>query len=279
MLLILHILTSLAHSEAFLHAFIIFLVCVTPFIAFAQTPPNACPSGQYVISQLANTGQACGTVAYGNVTGAPTNVSSFTNDAGYITSSSLTPYATTSALTSGLAAKLSIPTGTSGQFLNGLGAPVSAPAGQVQSNWTEANTGLDDYILNKPPARSFNNTPARTIQTVAAAGNGWQLSTVQDANVSYSVLVTVTASITSGQSGYVVVEICPTNSSTAANWVEVARTSSSQIYTLAIAIQGVQASGVPMEAIVPAGYYVRLRSVNVTGTPTYAFVSGQEVLL
>lgn len=126
--------------------------------------------------------------------------------------------------------------------------------------------------------RTFNNAPSRTIQTVAAAGNGFQLSATQDALVSYGVLITVTASISSGQSGYVVLEICPTNSATAANWLEIGRVSSSQIYTLAVAIQGVQGAGGVLSGEVPAGYYARLRSANVTGTPAYSYVDGQEVL-
>lgn len=128
-------------------------------------------------------------------------------------------------------------------------------------------------------SKVFNNAPSHAIQTVAASGNGWQISSGRDSQISYSVLINVTASISSGQSGYVVLEICPTNSSTAANWLEVARTSSSQVYTLAIALQGVQGAGASLTALVPAGYYTRLRSVNVTGTPTYSFVSGQEVQL
>lgn len=125
----------------------------------------------------------------------------------------------------------------------------------------------------------YNNAPSHPIQTVAASANGFQLSATRDAEVSYSVLITVTASIASGQSGYVVLEICPTNSAVAANWIEVARASSSQVYTLAIALQGVQGAGSSMFIRIPAGYYARLRSVNVTGTPAYSFVSGQEVQL
>lgn len=63
----------------------------------------------------------------------PTVVSAFTNDAGYLTSTALTPYllsatasstyATQSALTSGLAGKFNNPAGTSVQYLDGTGAP------------------------------------------------------------------------------------------------------------------------------------------------------------
>lgn len=143
----------------------------------------------------------------------------------------------------------------------------------------EINNGAGWSALATAISRSFNNAPSHPIQTVAAAANGFQVSATRDAQVSYSVLVTVTASIVSGQSGYIVLEICPTNSAVAANWLELGRVSSSQVYTLAVTLQGVQGAGGVLSDIVPAGYYARLRSVNVTGAPTYGYVSGQEVLL
>lgn len=174
---------------------------------------------------------------------------------------------------------------------NGIPIPMGNTAQRASLSGTatiryNTDTGSLEYsiddtnwpVISVVTARSFNNAPTHPIQTVAAAANGFQLSTTRDALVSYSVLITVTASISSGQSGYVVLEISPTNSTSAASWVEVGRISASQIYTLAIALQGVQTSGTPVNAVVPAGYYARLRSVNVTGTPTYSFVSGQEVL-
>lgn len=192
---------------------------------------------------------------------------------------------------------------TSGQFVNSMLANTGQTCGttpaQVNADWNAVSGAAQ--ILNEPTslppsgaaggslagtypnptliARSFNNAPSHTIQTVAAAANGFQLSTTRDAETFYSVLITVTASIASGQSGYVVLEICPTNSAVAANWLEIGRVSSSQVYTLAVALQGVQGAGAAMGGLVPAGYFARLRSVNVTGTPTFAYVSGQEVLL
>lgn len=283
-----HLISFILHwSGPIFHCLIIIGLLFSSVNALAQTAPYQCMSGQLVTSQLANTGQSCSALSYTDLTNQPTNVSTFTNDVPYLTGAALTPYlsigsasstyltqsnasstyltqsgaasiyATQSALASGLAGKFNNPTGTNTQCVLGDGSIGTCPT----------------------IPRSFNNAPARAIQTVAAAGNGWQISTTRDSQVSYSSLITVTASISSGQSGYVVMEICPTNSSTAANWVEVGRASSSQVYTLAVAIQGVQGAGQELETIVPAGYFVRLRSVNVTGTPTFTYVSGQEVLL
>lgn len=132
--------------------------------------------------------------------------------------------------------------------------------------------------LAAPVSLSFTNNASRTIQTVAAAGNGWQLSSTRNADVSYSVTIGTTVSLSGNSGGYVVLEVAATNSSTAANWQEVARVSSGQSGTLVIGLVLNQTGGGCLTATVPAGYYVRLRSVNTAGTPSYTYNSGQEVL-
>lgn len=126
--------------------------------------------------------------------------------------------------------------------------------------------------------RVFQNAPSRTIQTVAASANGWQLSTTRDASVGYACSITTSATIGGASTGYLVLEICSTNSATAANWQEIDRITNSQTITLAVALQSIQVISASIRGIVPAGYYVRARSVASSGTPTFAFVSGQEVL-
>lgn len=128
-------------------------------------------------------------------------------------------------------------------------------------------------------AWAFTNNPTRTIQTVAAAGNGWQLSATRNSMAAYSTNVSTTATIGGTSDGYVVMEVCSTNSAVAANWQEVCRTRNGQAITLAIALQSTQNISGHLMGIIPSGWYVRLRSVNTSGTPVYAFVSGQEVLL
>lgn len=128
-----------------------------------------------------------------------------------------------------------------------------------------------------PLTKTYNFAPSHAIQTVAAAGNGFQLATNRDAEVTYSVSISTTATIGGASTGYVVLEIAATNSSTASDWKEVGRITNSQTITLAIALQSVQIISGALNGIIPAGYYARLRSVNSSGTPTYAFLSGEEV--
>lgn len=127
--------------------------------------------------------------------------------------------------------------------------------------------------------RSFNNTPGRSIVTGTGA-TGFQPSSTRDAIVNYSVTITTAVQIglATNVDGYVVLEIAPTNSATAGDWVEIARTPQAQNIGIALALSSTQKGGGNLTGGVPAGYYAKIRSVNVAGTPTYAYNSGQEVL-
>lgn len=153
----------------------------------------------------------------------------------------------------------------------------SAPA-----DWN-ATVGMTGFIKNKPTlpsARSFNNAASHALVTTAAAANGFQLSTTRDSSVSYTTTISVTASIAGAGTGYVVLEICPTNSAVAASWVEIARFGNSQSFSLAITLAGIQALDGHVGGMIPAGYYARLRQVSVTGTVSFgANGTGQEVML
>lgn len=143
---------------------------------------------------------------------------------------------------------------------------------------TVAATGNYYDLSTKPVAKSFNNAPTPTIQTTAAAANGNLLSSFRDAEVSYSVSIDTSVSLSGNASGHVVLEIAPTNSTTASDWKEISRVSSGQSGTLVIGLTLNQTGGGSISGIVPAGYYRRLRKVNVAGTPTINLTGCQEVL-
>lgn len=121
--------------------------------------------------------------------------------------------------------------------------------------------------------------PARSQSSVSRALNAsFQISTTRDALVSYSVQLTVTASISGGQNGDVILEIAnETGFTTGVQALAIAGLG--QTYTLAVALQGVQPQTGCVAGYVPAGKFARLRTVNNVGTPAYAYRSGQEVLL
>lgn len=142
------------------------------------------------------------------------------------------------------------------------------------------SAGLAQWVTpTLAPTMSFNNTATHPIQTVAASANGFQLSTTRNVSVFYSVNINTTATIGGASDGYVVLEICATNSATASAWQEVSRTRNGQTISLAITLNSVQNIGGELMNIVPAGYYVRLRSVNTSGTPVFTYISGQEATI
>lgn len=120
-------------------------------------------------------------------------------------------------------------------------------------------------------------TSTRSIVTGTGA-TGTQISATRDAEVRYSTTIVTTSNLAGSQNGTVVLEIAPTNSATASDWSEIGRCTNGTSYTLAIAIQGVSTQACQITGYVPAGYYEKIRSINNSGTPTYTYNSGQEVL-
>lgn len=122
-----HLINLLIHlSDPAIHLLIIAIVLFVSTHAFSNTPFNDCPFGMFMNSELANTGGSCSAVAFSSLTGTP----------------SFAPIA------------------TSGVYADLTGKP-SIPAAQLQSDWNEANTGLLDYIKNKPSLLSYENTTQR----------------------------------------------------------------------------------------------------------------------
>lgn len=315
------------------------------------------------------------TGAYSDLSGRPSALSAFTNDTGFITASALSPYvtsaslsgtlasyATTSSVSTGLAGKFDVPTGTTAQYLqgngtlatfptnlsaftNGPGYVTQAGARSAISLTTIGTGGAATYnsgtgVLNIPnyapgtgtvtsvgvtssnltvtgspvttsgsiaislPATGTAGTYSsvttdaqgrvtagtnwvfaggngqqlsRTIQTTAAAANGWQISSTRPAFVSYSGTIQSTSALAGGAAGALLLEVAATNSATAGDWKEIARTADGQTNGLIIGLGLNMVGGGCISGLVPPGYFVRVRAVNTTGTSTFTYNSGQEV--
>lgn len=205
----------------------------------------------------------------------------------------------TTGLQAALDSKFATPTGSAAQYIRGDGSLATFPAipgGTVTS--ITAGTGLSGGTItstgtislpNTGSAGSYANVTTDAQGRVTAGTNrgqiaatrtlnaAFQISTTRDAWVTYSVQITVTASIAGGQNGDVVLEIA-SDSGFTTNVQTLAISGLGQTYTLAIALQGVQPQTGIVTGYVPAGYYARLRTVNNTGTPSFAYRAGQEVL-
>jgi hypothetical protein len=145
------------------------------------------------------------------------------------------------------------------------------PAAQIQADWAQLNAAAVDFVKNKPGARAQADA-VRSLNTV------FQISATRDCLASYSVQITVTASITGSQNGDVLLEIA-SDSGFTSNVQTLAIAGNGQSYTLAVALQGVQPITANVSGLIPAGYYARLRTVSNTGAPAFAYRAGQEILL
>lgn len=125
--------------------------------------------------------------------------------------------------------------------------------------------------LNLPQAMSFAN-PARTLNSA------FQISSTRAAFVNYSVDIATSVSLIGGQVGTVYLEYA-NDSGFTSGVTEVGRFVNGQTGTLVVGLTLNQTNTAQLSGIVPAGKYVRLRTQNNTGTPTFTYRSSQEVLL
>lgn len=221
-----------------------------------------------------------------------------------------------SGLASALAGKYPNPSGTTSQYVRGDGTLATLPSpgtgtvtsvgvsstdltisgspvttsGSITANLTTSGVTAGTYssvtvnnkgIVTAGNVVSVNNAPSRSIITAINVANGFQISSTRACQASYSITISANASglLAGASSGYVVFEICSTNSATGTDWVEIGRWTNGQSFTSILTLTSVQPVGGDVTKIIPIGYYIRLRSVNVAGTPTYTVNSGQEVLL
>lgn len=120
-------------------------------------------------------------------------------------------------------------------------------------------------------------TPAAVTRSLVSTtgSNGFQISTTQRAMVNYSVSIVTTLSLSGGQNGTVILEMSSDNTT----WTEVQRYANGNTGTLTLGLNTAQTGTACLSGFIPVGYYVRLRTLNNTGTPTYTYNSGQEALL
>lgn len=178
---------------------------------------------------------------------------------------------------------------TGGQVTSALGfTPYNATNPSAFITQAGARSAITLTTTGSSGAATYNSaTGALNVPSYAASrsqaavtrslNSAFQVSATRDAQVQYSVQMTITASITGGQDGDVFLDIASDSGfTTSVQSVDV--TPCSQTYTLAIALQGVQKCAGTVRGYVPAGYYARIRTVSNTGTPGFTYRLGQEVL-
>jgi len=143
-----------------------------------------------------------------------------------------------------------------------------------------ATTGSYNDLIDKPtiPPTPIAWVPASATRTLVTSTGavGFRPSTTRNTLASYNIKITSTASIAGNADGSVVLEVCPTNSATAGDWIEIGRQSNSQVLSLAVVLNSVQGQGVPLIGVIPTGWYAKLRTITTTGTVGFTYVSGSE---
>lgn len=167
---------------------------------------------------------------------------------------------------------------------NSLSSQINANLYGTSTTMTLANASTTNGLMSRADKSKLDgiaswswSSPSHSVVTGTGA-TGFQVSATRNATARYNVKVTTTASIAGNADGYLTLEMAPTNSATAGDWVEVGRCGNSQALTLAVTLQSVQGTTCELTTDIPAGYYAKLRSVTTTGTVSFAYVSGQEVL-
>lgn len=158
---------------------------------------------------------------------------------------------------------------------NGRFGNIKGPSSSTSGNMVgfSSATGQLAQDLGAPVTISRSQSSAsRSLNTV------FQISTTRDSLVNYSVDISCVLSLTSGQTGTAFLEIA-TNSGFTTGVQEVCRFVNGNTGTLTIGLNLTQNCTGGLNGFIPAGYFCRIRTANTTGTPTFTYRSGQEVLL
>lgn len=135
--------------------------------------------------------------------------------------------------------------------------------------------GVDNKgnLLVGTPSGGSAKTPHSIASGARNFNQGYQVSTTQEVDVNYSVSIVCTLSLTTGQAGDIYLEYSANGST---GWTFAGQQPASNTGTLVVGLNTSQREGGSLSVHLPAGYYWRLRTNNVTGTPTYTFLGGTE---
>lgn len=220
-----------------------------------------------------------------------TNPSSYINQAGARSAISLTVTGSGAASYNSSTGVLNVPTppvpatgtvtsvGLTSSNLTITGSPVTTSGNLTVSMPNVGTAGTYDATMTTDAqGRVTAGTSKSQSAQTRSLNSAFQISATRATLAIYSVKITTTVSIGSNQDGDVILEIA-SDSGFTANVQTLSVGSSSQTVTLAIALNSIQANTIVVSGYVPVGYYTRLRTVNVTGTPAFAYRTGQEVLM
>lgn len=149
-------------------------------------------------------------------------------------------------------------------------------AADVVDNHT-TNADVATLIAAALPATPSASPLSLSLQTSTGAV-GTQVSSTRNAYVMLNGSVSTTATIGGSSAGDIILEVAPTNSATAGDWMEWGRIGNSQTISLALALNSVQVTKGMAVAFIPAGYYVKARQAG-SGTVSYTLTNAKQILI
>lgn len=164
---------------------------------------------------------------------------------------------------------------------NPLTAGITAILDYATNNSITLSNGAADIVWLDSLVAGMNRSEGSvslSVQTSTGAV-GTQVSANQDALVMVDLSSVTTASIAGNAALDLVLEVAPTNSATAGDWIVKGRLGNSQALSLAITLQSIQTVKGETIAYVPKGYYVKVRSTGATGTTSSAVAEARAILL
>lgn len=153
---------------------------------------------------------------------------------------------------------------------------ISLPAPTI--DWLIATpTSVAAAIVAAAPVAPVASALSLSLQTGTGAV-GTQVSTTRNSYVMLNGVVSTTATIGGASAGDIILEVAPTNSATAGDWVEWGRIGNSQTISLALTLNSVQVTKGMAVCFVPAGSYVKARQAG-SGTVSYTLSSAKQILV
>lgn len=144
--------------------------------------------------------------------------------------------------------------------------------------WGALTYSFGMFATTNGPIAPASSALSLSLQTSTGAV-GTQVSTTKNSWVTVAGSISTSATIGGASAGDILLEVAPTNSAAAGDWVEWGRIGNSQTITLAVALQSIQVIKGQLIAFVPAGYYVKARTLTGSGSPTYALLEAKQVII